>query len=292
MEKNSIIECRGVSFTYGSGTPFEVRALDSVDLDIEKGLITALIGHTGSGKSTLIQTLNALIKPDSGKVLYEGADINANKASARDVRFKVGLCFQYPEHQLFESTVYKDIAFGPKNMGLDEASVDRNVRDAAALAGLDEELFGKSPFELSGGQKRRAAIAGVMAMKPEVLILDEPSAGLDPAGRRDTFDMIRRYREGTGKTVIIVSHSMDDVAELADRIAVVRRGKIAFYGTVDEVFSHSAEMAGMGLSVPEVTRITDALRAAGVPLKHGIYTLSEAAEELIRCYRQKNGGRG
>ena len=255
-----------------------VTALDHVDLSLTRGGIKAIIGHTGSGKSTLIQHFNALLQPHEGKVLFDGSDINATKESAYRIRFKIGLCFQYPEYQLFENTVYDDIAFGPKNMGLSGDALDSAVRTAAGYVGIGEKHFQTSPFELSGGQKRRVAIAGVMAMDPDVLILDEPTAGLDPHGRARILSLIKEYRAKTDKTVILVSHSMDDVAETADEVIVVNKGKIAMQGTVDDVFSRSAELTSMGLTVPEVTGIIDRLRADGYDLPTGIYTADKAAE--------------
>lgn len=276
----SLIETKDLVYYYGAGTPFEVRALDHIDLSLSGGGIKAVIGHTGSGKSTLIQHFNALLRPDSGEVLFNGENINASRLSAYQIRFKVGLCFQYPEHQLFEDTVYKDIAFGPKNMGLSEQEIDLAVRRAASFVDIAPALFDRSPFDLSGGQKRRIAIAGVMAMDPDVLILDEPTAGLDPQGREAVLRMICDYRAKTEKTVILVSHSMDDVARIADEVIVVDHGKIAMQGSVSEVFSRSAELTAMGLSVPEVTQIVDRLRALGFDLPTGIYSVERAADAI------------
>lgn len=283
----SLIQTVDLVYIYGRNTPFQTTALEHVDLQIEKGGIKAIIGHTGSGKSTLIQHFNALLTPFSGKVLVDGQDINETSEIAYRTRFKVGLCFQYPEYQLFESTVYKDIAFGPTNMGLDTARIDAAVRTAADFVGLSESLFAQSPFDLSGGQKRRVAIAGVMAMDPDVLILDEPAAGLDPAGRNRIFEMIKNYKNRTGKTIILVSHSMDDVAQVADEVVVVSGGKIAMQGTVDEVFSRSEELTQMGLAVPEVTVVTDALKKAGFRLPSGIYTVEAAANALVNCLKER-----
>lgn len=284
----SLIQTVDLVYIYGRNTPFQTTALDHVDLSLEKGGIKAIIGHTGSGKSTLIQHFNALLTPFSGKVLVDGEDVNASKEIAYRTRFRVGLCFQYPEYQLFESTVYKDIAFGPTNMGLDEKQIDMAVRKAAEYVNLSEDLFDKSPFDLSGGQKRRVAIAGVMAMNPDVLILDEPAAGLDPAGRNRIFEIINAYKNKTGKTILLVSHSMDDVAQIADEVIVVDHGKIAIQGNVDAVFSRSEELTKMGLSVPEVTRVTDALKQAGFPLPSGIYTVSAAADALYQCLKGRH----
>ncbi len=284
----SILEIKNLSYKYGVGTPFEIAALDDINLSVEKGEMLAIIGHTGSGKSTLIQHFNALLKPSSGQILLDGNDINASKESAHKARFRVGLCFQYPEYQLFESTVYKDISFGPSNMGLDKSEIDRRVRKAAEFVGLKESMFEKSPFDLSGGEKRRVAIAGVMAMEPEVLIMDEPAAGLDPAGRKTILELIRNYREKTGSTVIIVSHSMEDVASVAERIVVLNKGKIAFNDTVDEVFSHEAELREMGLNIPQITRIFSELRNYGYNLNASTYTVDEAVKEIL-AYFHKGG---
>lgn len=276
----SLIETVDLVYVYGQNTPFMMTALDNVNLKIEKGGIKAVIGHTGSGKSTLIQHFNALLKPYKGKVTVNGVDINESKEQSYKVRFKVGLCFQYPEYQLFESTVYKDIAFGPQNMGLSADEVDLAVRTAAGYVGVTPDMFDKSPFDLSGGQKRRVAIAGVMAMNPELLILDEPIAGLDPAGREQVLAMIKNYCRQTEKTVMIVSHSMDDVAEIADEVIVVNKGNIAMHGSVDEIFSKSSELCSMGLNIPEVAVIADGLRQRGIKIQEGLYTVDEAARAL------------
>ena len=284
----SILEIKNVSYKYGVGTPFEIAALDNINFSVEKGELLAIIGHTGSGKSTLIQHFNALLKPSEGKIILNGKDINESRESAHQARFRVGLCFQYPEYQLFESTVYKDIAFGPTNMGLDKTEIDRRVRKAAEFVGLKESMFEKSPFDLSGGEKRRVAIAGVMAMEPEVLIMDEPAAGLDPRGRRTIFNLIKNYREKTGSTVIIVSHSMEDVAALAERILVLNRGKVALCGSVDEVFTHDEELKNMGLNVPQITRIFSELSRYGFNLNRSTYTVDDAAREILN-YLHKGG---
>ena len=284
----SILEIKNLSYKYGVGTPFEIAALDNINLNVEKGEMLAIIGHTGSGKSTLIQHFNSLLKPSEGKILLDSQDINESRESAHKARFRVGLCFQYPEYQLFESTVYKDIAFGPTNMGLDKAEIDRRVRKAAEFVGLKESMFEKSPFDLSGGEKRRVAIAGVMAMEPEVLIMDEPAAGLDPRGRRVILDLIRNYREKTGSTVIIVSHSMEDVASIAEKILVLNKGKVAFYGSVDEVFSHDEELKDMGLNIPQITRIFAELGRYGFNLDKSTYTIDDAAEKILK-YLQGGG---
>ncbi len=283
-----IIEVENLTYRYGNGLSPEKAAIEDISLQVEEGELLAVIGHTGSGKSTLIQHLNGLLKPTSGRVIVDGRDIWESKASVRQARFTVGLCFQYPEYQLFEETVYKDIAFGPKNMGFDEEEIHKRVCRAAEYVGIGKELFEKSPFDLSGGQKRRAAIAGVMAMEPKVLILDEPIAGLDPLGRDTVLGLIKSYREATGKTVILVSHSMEDVAKLATKILVLNKSRLAMFGTVEEVFSRGDELTGMGLNVPQVTRIFMRLRQAGLPVSSGIYTVEQGKNELLRLM---NGGR-
>ena len=273
---------------YSAGTPFEVAAIEDIDLTIPQGQLVGIIGHTGSGKSTFIQHLNALLAPNAGKVICGGKDINESKISRRDVKHQVGLVFQYPEYQLFEETVYKDIAFGPKNMKLSEEEIDQRVREAAGFVGVEEELFDKSPLELSGGQKRRIAIAGVIAMRPGVLILDEPTAGLDPAGCRQILDNICDYRKKTGSTVIIVSHNMDDAARLADRIVVFDHGTIAMDGSPEQVFSRPEELTAIGLSVPHAAAIAMALRQRGVKLEGSIYTHEQLKAAVIRA---KEAGR-
>ena len=271
---------------YSAGTPFEVAAIEDIDLTIPQGQLVGIIGHTGSGKSTFIQHMNALLAPSAGKVCCGGQDINESKISRRDVKHQVGLVFQYPEYQLFEETVYKDIAFGPKNMKLSEEEIDQRVREAAGFVGVEEELFEKSPLELSGGQKRRIAIAGVIAMRPGVLILDEPTAGLDPAGCRQILDNICAYREKTGATVIIVSHNMDDVARIAERIIVFSHGRVVMDGTAGEVFSRAQELIDIGLDVPHATALALALRKQGLPLPEGIYT----HEQLLSAILEIRGG--
>ena len=270
---------------YSAGTPFEVAAIEDIDLTIPQGQLVGIIGHTGSGKSTFIQHLNALLAPNAGKVICGGKDINESKISRRDVKHQVGLVFQYPEYQLFEETVYKDIAFGPKNMKLSEEEIDQRVREAAGFVGVEEELFDKSPLELSGGQKRRIAIAGVIAMRPGVLILDEPTAGLDPAGCRQILDNICAYREKTGATVIIVSHNMDDVARIADRIIVFSHGRVAMDGSAAEVFSRAEELMAIGLDVPKATALALALKKQGLKLPEGIYT----HEQLLSAVLENRG---
>lgn len=284
----TVLEAKNLSYKYSVGTPFQVTAIENINLSVEKGEMLAIIGHTGSGKSTLIQHFNALFQPTDGQILLNGKDINESKESAHEARFKVGLCFQYPEYQLFESTVYKDIAFGPSNMGLSEDEIDRRVRKAAAFTGIREDMLEKSPFDLSGGEKRRVAIAGVMAMEPEVLIMDEPAAGLDPKGRKTILELIKNYRQSTGSTVIIVSHSMEDVASVADRIVVLNKGTVALCGSVDEVFSHSDELVKMGLNIPQITRIFSQLKKYGYNLNTSVYTTEQARNEILR-YLQKGG---
>ena len=266
---------------YSAGTPFEVAAIEDIDLVIPQGQLVGIIGHTGSGKSTFIQHMNALLAPSSGKVSCGGQDINESKRSRRDVKSQVGLVFQYPEYQLFEETVYKDIAFGPKNMKLSQEEIDQRVREAAGFVGVEEELFEKSPLELSGGQKRRIAIAGVIAMRPGVLILDEPTAGLDPAGCRQILDNICAYREKTGATVIIVSHNMDDVARIAERIIVFSHGRVVMDGSAGEVFSRAEELIDIGLDVPHATALAMALKKQGLPLPEGIYTHEQLLDAIL-----------
>ena len=268
---------------YSADTPFEKAAIRDVSLRIPQGQLAALIGHTGSGKSTFIQHLNALLQPSAGRVLLDGEDINRDKYARRDVKWKVGLVFQYPEYQLFEETVYKDIAFGPTNMKLSKDEIDERVREAAAFTGVEEELFERSPLELSGGQKRRIAIAGVIAMRPEVLILDEPTAGLDPAGCARILDNICRYREKSGATVLIVSHSMDDVARFAERIIVFHQGTIAMDGTPAEVFSRSKELVEIGLNVPKAAELAMRLREKGVSLPEDIFTHEQLVAALLNA---------
>ena len=275
-----IIRVEGLTHTYGQDTPFCRSAVDGVSLEIYRGEFLGIIGHTGSGKSTLIQHLNGLLQPTVGKIYLDGRDIWADPKKIRDVRFRVGLVFQYPEYQLFEETAYKDIAFGPKNMGLDQREIDRRVRAAARFAGLDEGLLEKSPFELSGGQKRRVAIAGVIAMEPEVLILDEPSAGLDPAGRRSLLKNIKEYHRERGTTVVMVSHSMDEVAENVDRIIVLADAGVVMSGTPREVFSRAGELVAVGLDVPQVTRVAMALRQRGVDIDSAVYTVADLRRAL------------
>ena len=286
------IQTEGLTYRYGIGTPFEKTAVDHVDLEIEAGSFVGIIGHTGSGKSTLIQHLNGLLRPTEGKVLLDGVDIWADKSKMRQMRFRVGLVFQYPEYQIFEETVAKDIAFGPRNMGLAEEEVQARVQETATIVGLSEEILKQSPFLLSGGQKRRVAIAGVMAMRPEVLILDEPTAGLDPRGREEILQEIQAYRNQTGATVLLVSHSMEDVARHAKKILVMNAGKVFCYDTVANVFRRSQELQAIGLAVPQITRGCDALRARGVPLTDDIFTVEQAKQQLLEWYHRTRGGQG
>ena len=284
----TILETENLTHYYENGMAGAVAAIENINVKFEKGEIVGIIGHTGSGKSTLLQHLNGLLKPDSGRVLLCGEDINKDKRTLRAARFRVGLCFQYPEYQLFEETVYKDISFGPKNMGLDSAEIDRRVRRAAEFVGLSEEHLKKSPFDLSGGEKRRAAIAGVMAMEPEVLILDEPTAGLDPRGREVILSLVRTYRDQTGSTVILVSHSMEDVAKTADKVLVLNHSHVAMFGTVPEVYSRTDELEEMGLTVPQITKIFRALHDRGFDVSPSVFTVSQGADELMRYFE----GRG
>lgn len=282
----SDIKVSALRHVYSVGTPFEKVAIDDINIEIPHGQFVGLIGHTGSGKSTFIQHLNALLKPTSGTVMVDGEDINADKISAKNVRYKVGLVFQYPEYQLFEETVYADIAFGPKNMGLSETEIDERVREAAHFVGVTDEQFERSPLELSGGQKRRVAIAGVIAMRPGVLILDEPTAGLDPAGCEQILRNICDYHTQTGSTVIIVSHSMDDVARLADRLVVFNHGAIRFDGTPEEVFSQPEELRSIGLAVPAATELAMELKKLGLKLPNSIYTNEQLEKALVALKRR------
>ncbi|MBR1864357.1 MAG: energy-coupling factor transporter ATPase [Ruminococcus sp.] len=277
----AIIKTEGLTYVYGEGTPFRKVAVDSVDLEIESGDFAGIIGHTGSGKSTLIQHFNGLLKPTSGSVWIDGERLWDDKAKLRPVRFKVGLVFQYPEYQLFEETVYKDIAFGPKNMGLDEDEIDRRIKETARLVGIGDSLMSKSPFELSGGQKRRVAIAGVMAMEPKVLILDEPASGLDPKGREHILGMIKEYHQETGNTVLLVSHSMEDIARNVQKILVMNDAKLFCYDETAKVFHRSEELRAMGLAVPQITRVFERLRAMGIDTGEDVYTVKYAARLLL-----------
>ncbi len=311
MEK---IVLENVSYVYNPGTPFEHRALENINLSVRAGKITGIIGHTGSGKSTMMQMLNGLTKPTSGRILLDGYDINSDEKSVleelasgkteqklsarklkklaqnelkrrkRELCFRVGLVMQYPEYQLFEETVYRDIAFGPTNMGLPSEEVDRRVREAAGFTGVQDAWLNKSPFDLSGGQKRRVSIAGVIAMMPEVLVLDEPAAGLDPRGRRQIFDTMVNYQKQTGTTVLIVSHSMEDMAQYCDDLVVLSEGKVILQGDRESVFSHSELLERVGLDIPQVTRLIGVLQAGGLDLPSNVYTVDQAVELLCQYY--------
>lgn len=281
-----ILQIEHLTHTYSAGTPFQRSAVDDMNLSMMDGEFLGIIGHTGSGKSTLIQHLNGLLKPTSGRILLQGRDIWADPKKIRDVRFQVGLVFQYPEYQLFEETVYKDIAFGPKNMGLDEADIDRRVRDAAAFVGLTEAMLDKSPFELSGGQKRRVAIAGVIAMEPKVLVLDEPTAGLDPRGRDDILARIQDYHRAKNASVVLVSHSMEEIARNVDRIVVLSDSHVFMEGTPRQVFARADELEQVGLDIPQVTKVALALRRRGLPVDTAVYTVEALRDALLR----KEGG--
>ena len=284
----AIIKTENLTYTYSQGTPFEKTAVDGVQLEIEGGELIGIIGHTGSGKSTLIQHFNGLIRPTSGKIYIDGQDIWDKSVKIRDIRFKVGLVFQYPEYQIFEETVYKDISFGPKNMGLTDEETDKRVRETAEMLEIPADMLERSPFELSGGQKRRVAIAGVMAMEPKVLILDEPTAGLDPKGRDKVLELIARYQREKNTTVLLVSHSMEDVARFASKILVMNKGKLFCYDDTAAVFRRSSEIAEMGLAVPQITRVFDRLRAMGYDLPRDIYTV-EQAKAAVLGYMGKDG---
>ena len=280
-----ILDVRDLSYTYSIGTPFEHTALDRVNFSLYPGEFIGVIGHTGSGKSTLMQQLNGLLKPTSGSVILDGQDIWADKKLTRQARFRVGLVFQYPEYQLFEETVYRDIAYGPKNMGLSAEEVDRRVREAAGFVGITDQQLEASPFDLSGGQKRRVAIAGVIAMEPEVLILDEPTAGLDPTGRAGILNNIESYRKAKNATILMVSHSMEDVARLTDRLLVMNGSRLVVDGTPEQVFSRAEELVAMGLSIPQVTQVFMHLRRMGVDVEN-VYTISQA----VRVLKALKGG--
>lgn len=282
-----ILEVKNLTYIYSAGTPFEHKALDDISFSVERGEFIGIIGHTGSGKSTLMQQLNGLLKPTSGTMLLDGQDIWSDKKLTRQARFRVGLVFQYPEYQLFEETVYKDIAFGPKNMGLSPEEVDRRVREAAGFVGLTEQQLEVSPFDLSGGQKRRVAIAGVIAMEPEVLILDEPTAGLDPVGRSEILGNIQSYRKAKNATIMMVSHSMEDVARLTDRLLVMNGSKLVMDAPPAQVFTHAEELTQMGLNIPQVTQVFLELKKLGLDVKN-VYTIDQAAAEIRRL---KEGNR-
>ena len=282
-----ILQVKNLSHIYSKGTPFEHAALEDVSFAVQKGEFIGIIGHTGSGKSTLIQHLNGLLKPTSGEILLDGESIWKDKKTTRQARFRVGLVFQYPEYQLFEDTCYKDIAFGPKNMGLDKAEIDRRVREAAAFVGLTEQQLEASPFDLSGGQKRRVAIAGVIAMEPEILILDEPIAGLDPAGREEILGNIRDYQKAKNATVMMVTHSMSDAARMADRLLVMNKSVLAMDGTPEEVFSRAWELQDMGLNIPDVTKVFMHLKEMGLDVP-SVYT----TEQAVAALKKLKGGNG
>lgn len=277
-----VLETKDLSYIYSKGTNYEVHAIENVNLSIEKGILVGIIGHTGSGKSTLIQHFNGLLAPTGGTVLLDNNDIWKDKSKIRQVRFKVGVCFQYPEYQLFEETVRKDISFGPRNMNMSESDIDKKVREVISFVGLDESYLEKSPFDLSGGEKRRVAIAGVMAMEPEVLILDEPCAGLDPRGRNTVLSLIKQYQIRTGSTVMVVSHSMEDISKISDKIAVMNDSKLAYYDTVDGVFSHADELIEMGLNIPQITKLFLKLKSDGYDVRTNIYTMKEAESEILK----------
>ena len=282
----SEIKLENLSYYHGKDTPYQIKALDSINLTIPKGMITGLIGHTGSGKSTLVQTFNGLLRPHEGRVLLDGVDIWQKPKKIRDVRFRVGLVMQYPEYQLFEETVAKDIAFGPKNMGLSDDEIKIRVEEAARFADLPIDILDKSPFDLSGGQKRRVAIAGIIAMRPDVLVLDEPAAGLDPRGREEIFANIVKYQETSGSTVVIVSHSMEDMARYCDNLIVMNSGKIWMQGDRDYVFSRSERLSEIGLDIPQVTKLMLQLRSCGINVDSGVYTVEQAIEHILKIYQR------
>ena len=283
----AILKTEELTYVYSQGTPFEKTAVDHVDLEIEEGEMIGVMGHTGSGKSTLIQHFNGLLRPTSGRVLLDGEDIWEKKENIRNVRFKVGLVFQYPEHQIFEETVFKDIAFGPKNMGLDEKEISRRVHETAESIGLSEELLERSPFELSGGQKRRVAIAGVMAMEPRILILDEPTAGLDPAGRDKILGLIKDYHKKTKKTILIVSHSMEDIAGFADKILVMNKSRLFCFDETKKVFGRAEEIEKIGLDVPQITKVFGSLKRSGLDFGKEVYTVGYAKELLVKELKKR-----
>ncbi len=276
--------CENLKYLYSVGTPFETAAIDNINLSVNEGELIGIIGHTGSGKSTLIQHFNGLLQPHGGKVFVDDKDIWAkgNIKNIRQVRFAVGLCFQYPEYQIFEDTVYKEIAFGPKQMGLDDHEIDRRIKESIGYVGISPDILEKSPFDLSGGQKRRVAIASIIAMEPRVLILDEPCAGLDPRGRDTILDLIKNYQRHKGNTVLFVSHSMEDVAKICSRVLVMNKGGVAMFGDVDSVYSRGEELKDMGLNVPEITDIFLKLKASGVDCKTNIYTVEQGVQEFKR----------
>ncbi len=285
-----ILELNNISYTYGRGTPFEKHALNSVSIKIKKGAVTGIIGHTGSGKSTLVQIIAGLIKPDEGTFMFNSENVWKDQKKPSGIKFNIGLVMQYPEYQLFDETVLDDIAYAPKNMKLTPEQIRERVREAAAYTGISEDLLEKSPFELSGGQKRRAAIAGVLAMRPQVLVLDEPAAGLDPKGRAEILGGLRTYRDKTGTSVIIVSHSMEDIARYCDDIIVMNDGKAIMHDSTKKVFSHLDILSECGLNIPDVTRICKILAENGMPISSTVLTVEEAREEICRCFTEKRRG--
>lgn len=280
------LSVKNVSYVYGEGTPYEVKALDSVSAEIKEGMITGIIGHTGSGKSTLVQLFNGLLKPTTGNVFLDGRDIWSDPKKISEIRYKVGLVMQYPEYQLFEETVEKDIAYAPKNMGLDPAEINERVMESVKFAGVDTEWLEKSPFDLSGGQKRRIAIAGIMAMRPEVLVLDEPAAGLDPRGKNMILGGIREYQRKTGSTVVMVSHSMEDMANYCDELIVMAEAGNTMQGSADEVFSHARELVEIGLDIPQITKLMEIIKNSGIDVNSGVYTVDAAADEIIKLFKK------
>ncbi|MDO5478879.1 MAG: energy-coupling factor transporter ATPase [Clostridia bacterium] len=279
-----MIELKNISYVYSKDSPFETAALSDVTLSIGEGEFVGIIGHTGSGKSTLVNIMGGIVKPTGGRVYIDGEDITEMKSVTKKLGGKIGVVFQYPEYQLFEETVYKDIAFGPKNLGIGADEIDKRVREAAKMTNISEELFEKSPFELSGGQKRRVAIAGILSMKPKMLILDEPAAGLDPGGREEILGQIKKMHSEYGITVVLVSHSMEDVAEICEKVIVMAKGKVIKYSHMDEVFKDSTELKNNGLSVPEVTEIMSELKKAGLSVRDDIYRMDDAVSELLALY--------
>lgn len=282
----SKIKVEGLTYLHGKGTPYEIKALDGIDLTIPRGAITGIIGHTGSGKSTLVQMFNGILKPEEGRVLLDGEDIWKKPKNIRAVRFKVGLVMQYPEYQLFEDTVYKDIAFGPANMGLEDSEIKERVEEAVRFAGLSDDILQKSPFDLSGGQKRRVAIAGIIAMRPDVLVLDEPAAGLDPRGRDSIFANIVDYQRESGSTVVIVSHSMEDMAKYCHNLIVMNDGKICMEGSAEDIFSNSQTLSNIGLDIPQINKLMLKLKEMGLEVDTGAYTVEAALKNLMEIYKK------
>lgn len=286
----NILELENVSYIYGADTPYEIKALENINIGFEKGRITGLIGHTGSGKSTLVQMLNGLTKPHSGRILLNGKDIWENPKKIRDIRFRVGLVMQYPEYQLFDDTVKSDIGFALRNMELPDEEISERTDEAMRFVGLDTSLYDKSPFEISGGQKRRVAIAGVVAMRPEVLVLDEPAAGLDPRGRKEILGRLREYQRERNATVILVSHSMEDMANYCDNIVVLNQSKVFLSGTTEEVFSRAGELANVGLDIPQIAHVAETLRNRGIHLEGELYTVEGVKEAILKLLSEKKGG--